>query len=263
MGVPVPSFTQMSRRRRALATLVVSLKFVVPSLMPRFPFVGAWGNYVLDSVDGDVLLELGLPDETYQTIDKAADYFSYVIMLIVGIRWRIKRLVVLLFVHRTIGQALFFTTRNELAFVSFPNFLEPLVLVYTLLLARHQGREAQAYAGYRRHRAPIWSAIIAYKLWNEWMLHVANADLSQRVLGFTGGARERGQPIVRYDLGDSVTLEPVAGANRGSVAMAVQRQIEGLLARQGLANVVVAMSDDLPQPERSGKFRQGFRQTTP
>ncbi len=194
MGAPVPCLTRPSRRRRALAALVVSLKFVVPSLMLRFPFAGAWGNYVLDSVDGDVLLELGMPEERYQTVDKAADYFSYIIMLIVGLRWRIKRLVVLLFVHRTIGQALFFTTRNELAFVSFPNFLEPLVLAYTLLLARHQGREAQAYAAYRQYRGPIWIAIIAYKLWNEWSLHVANTDLSQRVFGFTGGARERGQP---------------------------------------------------------------------
>ena len=66
--------------------------------MVRFPFAGAWGNYVLDSVDGDVLLELGMTEERYQTVDKAADYFSYVIMLIVGLRWRIKRLVVLLHV---------------------------------------------------------------------------------------------------------------------------------------------------------------------
>jgi hypothetical protein len=179
------------RRRRALATLVVSLKFGVPSLMLRFPLVGAWGNYVLDIVDGDVLRELGVPEETYQTIDKAADYFSYVVMLIVGLRWRIKRLIVLLFVYRTIGQALFFKTRNELAFISFPNFLEPLVLAYTLLLFRHKGREPQAYAAYRQHRVPIWIAIIGYKLWNEWSLHVANIDLSERIFGFTGGARER------------------------------------------------------------------------
>lgn len=174
--------------------LVVSLKFVVPSLMVRSPFAGAWGTYVLDSVDGDVLLELGVPEETYQTIDKAADYFSYVVMLIVGLRWRIRRLIVLLFVYRSVGQALFFTTRNELAFVYFPNFLEPLVLAYTLLLFRHKGREPRAYAAYRRYRVPVWIAVIGYKLWNEWSLHVANIDFSERIFGFTGGAREREQP---------------------------------------------------------------------
>lgn len=193
-SVPAARVTSPSRRQRALTTLVVSLKFVVPSLTLRFPFAGAWGNYVLDVIDGDVLLELGVPEETYQTIDKAADFYSYVVMLIVGLRWRIKHLIVLLFVYRTVGQALFFRTRNERAFVAFPNFLEPLVMIYTFLLFRHQGRESQAYAAYRRHAVPIWLAIVAYKLWNEWSLHVANIDLSERVFGFTGGASEPGRP---------------------------------------------------------------------
>jgi hypothetical protein len=183
----------MSRHRRALARFVVSLKFAVPSLMLRFPLVGAWGNYVLDSIDGDVLLELGVTEETYQTIDKTADFYSYVIMLIVGHRWRIKRLIVLLFVYRAIGQGLFFMTRNEIVFLVFPNFLEPLVMIYTLLLVRHKGLEPQAYAAYQRHRGLIWMAIIGYKAWNEWSLHVANIDLSERVFGFTGGTREHEQ----------------------------------------------------------------------
>jgi hypothetical protein len=178
-----------SRRRRAFAMLVMSFKFIVPSLMLRFPFVGAWGNYVLDSVDGDILLELGVSDETYQTIDKAADYFSYIIMLHVGLTWRIKHLIALLFMYRTIGQALFFKTRNEIVFMYFPNFLEPLVLTYTFLLARNKGSEEQAYAAYRNHLGLIWSFIIAYKVWNEWALHAANIDLSERVFGFTGGVR--------------------------------------------------------------------------
>jgi hypothetical protein len=109
----------MSRHRGAFAKLVMSLKFVVPSLMLRFPVVGAWGNYVLDSIDGDILLELGVSEETYQTIDKAADYWSYIIMLIVGLRWRIRRVIVLLFVYRTMGQGLFFVTRKEIVFLYF------------------------------------------------------------------------------------------------------------------------------------------------
>lgn len=189
MTVPTSRVPHQSRRQRVLAALTISLKFVIPSFMLRFPFAGAWGNYVLDCIDGDILLELGVPEETYQSIDKSADYFSYVIMLIVGLRWRIKRTIMLLFVYRTIGQALFFRTRNELAFFCFPNFLEPLVMIYSLLLFRQRGQEQQAYAVYQRHRLPIWIIIIAYKLWNEWTLHVANIDLSERIFGFTGGAR--------------------------------------------------------------------------
>ena len=166
-----------------------SLKFITPSLMLRFPCFGAWGNWVLDSVDGDILLELGLSDQTYQTIDKAADYFSYVIMLVVGLRWRIKRLLILLFIYRSIGQGLFFVTRNEIVFLYFPNFLEPLVLAYTLLLFRHKGLETQAYISYRKHLGIIWAVIAIYKVWNEWYLHSANIDLSSRLFGFTGGAQ--------------------------------------------------------------------------
>lgn len=167
--------------------------------MPRFPLFGAWGNYVLDSVDGDVLLELGMSDEDYQTIDKAADYYSYVIMLIAGLRWRIKRLVALLFIYRTIGQALFFLTHKEILFLYFPNFLEPLVLIYTLLLSRNKGLEPQAYASYQKHRGSIWIVIVGYKLWNEWYLHLANIDLSERIFGQTGGSkgtRSNPYPIV-------------------------------------------------------------------
>ena len=173
---------------RVLIVLVVALKVIVPSLMLRFPFYGAWGNYFLDIIDGDVLLQLGLSDATYQTIDKAADYFSYVIMLIVGLRWRIQSLIILLFVYRTIGQVLFFVTRQEIVFFYFQNFLEPLVLVYTFLLFSNHGSEERAYAAYRRHLGLIWILIIAYKVWNEWSLHYANIDLSSLLFGFTGGA---------------------------------------------------------------------------
>jgi hypothetical protein len=182
-GAPIPRIALTSRHRRALAALVVSLKFAVPSLMVQLPFAGAWGTYVLNGVNGDVLLELGVSEEAYQTIDKTADYFSYVVMLIVGLRWRTKRLIVLLFVYRTIGQALFFKTRNELAFVSFPNFM--------------------------------------------------------------------------------VRIEAEAGVDREDVATAVRQRFADFLARQGLANVAVAASHGPPWQERSGKFRQVYRQRAP
>jgi hypothetical protein len=64
-----------------------------------------------------------------------------------------------------------------------------LVLIYSLLLFSHKGLEPRAYAAYRNHRGLIWIIITGYKLWNEWSLHAANIDLSERFFGFTGGAR--------------------------------------------------------------------------
>lgn len=168
--------------RRALASLVLSLRFLVPPLMLRYPLAGAWSNHLLDSVDGDLLLELGIKEETYQTFDKAADSFSYVFMLVLGLRWRIRRLIVLLFIHRIVGQTLYFITRKEIVFFYFPNCLEPLILTYTLLLAHSKGQESQAYASYRQYQGLIWIAIIMFKVGNEWVLHVANIDLSELLL---------------------------------------------------------------------------------
>lgn len=174
----------------SLIYFVILLKFLVPTFMLRVPFVGAWGNYLLDIVDGDILMALGLSDYVYQTIDKAADYYSYVIMLILGLSWRIRKLMILLFLYRTIGQVLFFLTRNEQVFFYFQNLLEPLVMAYTLLLVLSKGNEAKAYAAYKKHLLLIWVIIILYKVWNEWYLHLANIDLSTLFFGFNGGMEQ-------------------------------------------------------------------------
>lgn len=151
------------------------------------PLIGSWGNYFLDVVDGDILLELGLSDFNYQTIDKFADLFSYAVMLIVGFRWSIKRTIIYLFIYRMIGQILFFFTRNEMMFFYFQNLLEPLVMAYSILLFRNKWDDKKAYLSYKKHIILIWIIIVGYKLWNEWYLHFANIDLSTIFFGFTGG----------------------------------------------------------------------------
>lgn len=169
-----------------LQYFIIALKFFVPALLLWFPFPAAWGNYFLDVIDGDILAQLGMQENTYQLIDKTADYVSYIFMLIVGLRWRIRRTILILFIYRTIGQVLFFITRNELFFFYFQNFLEPLVMIYTLLVFLRKS-EAKAYGTYKRHFKLIWGIILAYKLWNEWYLHFANIDLSLFIFGFNGG----------------------------------------------------------------------------
>ncbi len=169
-----------------LQIIIIALKFIIPALLLVFPFAAAWLNYLLDVIDGDMLQSLGMSDYNYQTIDKFADYVSYIFMLILGFRWRIKKTIIGLFVYRTIGQALFFITRNELMFFYFQNFLEPLVMIYTLLIFKQKSEE-KAYLTYKKHFIMIWGIIIAYKVWNEWYLHFANIDLSTIFFGFNGG----------------------------------------------------------------------------
>ena len=71
-------------------------------------------------------------------------------------------------------------------FFYFQNFLEPLVMIYVLLIFK-QKSETKAFQTYSKHLLLIWLIILGYKLWNEWYLHFANFDLSLLLFGFTGG----------------------------------------------------------------------------
>lgn len=162
----------------ALIVLLVALKFGLPILLVPFPFLAGWANFVLDTVDGDLLSPLGLSDPVYQTIDKAADWVTYVFMVVAAWRWPIRRIVIALFLFRSIGQALFFITRNEMMFFFFPNFLEPLFLIYATILFF---RRADGHAFYRRHIIPVWAVVVLYKLQDEWITHVGNIDRSELI----------------------------------------------------------------------------------
>jgi hypothetical protein len=56
--------------------LLVAAKFGLPLLIIRFPFATGWANFFLDSIDGDLLIPLGLPDEIYQPVDKLSDWVT-------------------------------------------------------------------------------------------------------------------------------------------------------------------------------------------
>ena len=174
--------------------LIVAAKFLLPVLIVPFPFVAGWANFVLDSVDGDLLIPLGLPNEIYQPVDKITDWVTYVAMVVVGYRngWPIRRLMLGLFLFRSIGQVAFLLTENELFLAVFPNFLEPLFLVTASILAwQRLARHApdwqdRGFAVLHRHRWVIGTLIVVYKLQDEYFTHIANLDRSeffQRLLG--------------------------------------------------------------------------------
>lgn len=188
-AVPAPGPAQLG----AIA-LIVAAKFGLPVLIVFFPFAAGWANFVLDGVDGDLLIPLGLPNEIYQRVDKLSDWATYVAIVVVAYRnrWPTRRLMLGLFVYRSIGQAAFLATGNELLLALFPNFLEPLFLVTATLLAwkrtvrRLPDWQAQAFATLSRHRWLIGTLIVLYKLVDEWITHVGNidrSDLFQRLLG--------------------------------------------------------------------------------
>lgn len=174
--------------------LIVAAKFVIPVLIVRFPFVAGWAGFVLDGIDGDLLLPLGLANDVYQPVDKIADWATYVAIVVVASRnrWPIARLIFSLFVFRSVGQVAFLLTGDELVLALFPNFLEPLFLVTASILAweravRHRADwQAEGFAWLARHRWPVGAAIVVYKLIDEYLTHVGNidrSDLLRRILG--------------------------------------------------------------------------------
>jgi hypothetical protein len=189
----------LALRTSALETagivLIVAAKFVLPLLIVPFPFAAGWANFFLDGVDGDLLIPLGLPNETYQPVDKVTDWVTYVAIVIVAYRnaWPTKRLMLGLFLFRSIGQAGFLLTGNELLLAFFPNFLEPLFLVTATILAwerairRFPDWQERGFALLHRHRWLIGTLIVVYKLQDEYFTHVANVDRSEFFQQLLGG----------------------------------------------------------------------------
>lgn len=165
--------------------VIIALRFIIPCFMPYFPFDAVWANFLLDVTDGDLLGVLGMNGQTYQLIDKAADYWSYIFMVIAGRNWKIRKTLYWLFGLRTIGQFLFFTTQKEIYLFYFPNFLGPLITVYVTLMYFLKSEEA-AYRFYRKYLVIIWILIVIYKMAGEWTLHYANIDLSLLFFGLNG-----------------------------------------------------------------------------
>ena len=163
---------------------LVAAKFILPLLLIPFPFLAGWANFALDSIDGDLLIPMGLADPVYQLIDKSADYVTYICMVAAAWRWPLRRVVLTLFVLRTVGQALFFITGNEFVFFIFPNFLEPLFLVYATILFF---RRDDAWEFFKRHAVAISFLVFAYKMQDEYFTHVANIDRTELIGRLFGG----------------------------------------------------------------------------
>lgn len=174
--------------KTAAIVAIIAAKFLIPVGIVFAPFWFGWANFVLDTVDGDLLVPLGLADSTYQPIDKLADWATYIGMLIAAYRfdWSIRRWVLVLFVYRSIGQVLFLATGAEWWLFVFANFLEPLFLVYATA-SFFQKSEQRTAAWFVRHRTLIVVLVVLYKLQDEYVTHIGNIDRTELIGRLFGG----------------------------------------------------------------------------
>ena len=163
--------------------LVIFFKFAIPAAIPFFPFAAGWANFILDSIDGDILVPLGLANSAYQPIDKIADWATYIGMFFAArrLKWGIRKWIYGLFAFRSIGQAAFLTLGDERLLFFFPNFLEPLFLIYATVYFIKKANEAQTYAFYLKHKLTIWAFVVAYKMQDEYLTHIANIDRTELI----------------------------------------------------------------------------------
>jgi hypothetical protein len=164
---------------------ILFLKFAIPIAIAFFPFVAGWANFILDTIDGDILIPLGLENSVYQPIDKIAEWATYIGMVFAAWRfkWGIKKWIYGLFIFRSFGQITFLFSGNEEILFYFANFLEPLFLVYAAIIFFQKSNEKLAYNFYLRHKWSIWIFVVLYKLQDEYLTHIANIDRSDFIKG--------------------------------------------------------------------------------
>jgi len=162
-----------------LIVVIIALKFIIPIFVAFFPFAAGWANFVLDTVDGDLLIPLGMEDATYQPIDKFADLFTYVGMVAAAwkFKWKIRSWIYGLFALRLIGQIGFFITENEAIFFYFPNFLEPLFLFYASTIAIKNVATAERLWDTKKWL--ILALVFVYKMQDEYFTHIGNIDRTE------------------------------------------------------------------------------------
>lgn len=170
---------------RLVIVLLLALKYLLPVGIVFFPFWAGWANFILDSIDGDLLIPRGLPDAAYQPIDKLADWCTYAGMAIAAwhLLWPVRKSIYGLLALRTIGQGLFFITQDERVFFFFPNFLEPFFLIYASIAFFKRARAADTY---KKWRWAIWPFVIVYKVQDEYVTHIGNIDRSDLIKGLLG-----------------------------------------------------------------------------
>ena len=87
-----------------------------------------WGLIVfvfLDGIDSQFFLYLAnLNRKTYEKLDKYIDWIGYMVMIFVSINSQFFIWLFLTLLFRLIGQLVFVITKNEKAFLYFPNFFE-------------------------------------------------------------------------------------------------------------------------------------------
>ncbi|MEO8697138.1 MAG: hypothetical protein ABI658_26755 [Acidimicrobiales bacterium] len=158
---------------------VVSIRFVLPLLVFRFPLPAIIACLIIDAADQTIFHAIsGAPLSGYQTYDKALDIHYLTIAYFSTMRnWRHEyafRWSRFLFVYRLVGVFLFELLDRRWVLFVFPNTFEFAFVAFEGIRTRWDPVRLS-------RRAIVWSVAtiwVLIKLPQEWWIHVAQLDLT-------------------------------------------------------------------------------------
>lgn len=157
---------------------VLTGRFLLPLLIPRFPLPAIIACLVLDAADQTIFQAFGYDPPGYQNYDKAMDIFYLSIAYLAAMRnwdnlhaFAIARF---LFYYRLAGALIFEVTQERWVLLAFPNTFEYFFIAYELWRTRWATRPVTQRA-WIITAAFIW---IVIKLPQEYWLHVAELDVT-------------------------------------------------------------------------------------
>lgn len=140
-------------------------------IMP--PFYAYVVNAILDACDGPLYKHyMKINPVTAQVYDKVLDVWMYTFAIAYSISQPqiFTFILILLYVFRLVGQAIFFEYHNKRIFVYFPNFFEPTYIIFYAIVAMGMGSIMYDAATL----LTLSIAIFIFKFGNELFLHYHN-----------------------------------------------------------------------------------------
>ena len=157
---------------------VVTVRFVLPLLIPRFPLPAILACLVVDGIDQSVFQAFGFDPPGYQNYDKAMDLFYLSVAFLATLRnWTRSAAVSVarfLFFYRMVGVMAFELTGVRTLLLVFPNTFEYFFIAYEAIRLRWDPR---------RFGTRFWLLVAAgiwvlVKLPQEYWIHVAQLDFT-------------------------------------------------------------------------------------
>ena len=162
--------------------IVVTARFLLPLLIPRYPLPAIIGCLVLDAVDQSIFQTFGYDPPFYQGYDKAMDVFYLGVAYLSTLRnwtslpaFQVSRF---LFFYRLIGVVAFELSQVRALLLIFPNTFEYFFIAYEAIRSRWDRRALQPARSGSVLAAFIW---IVIKLPQEYWIHVAQLDFTDTV----------------------------------------------------------------------------------